>query len=228
MFLGFPCGSAGKESACNARDLGLIPGLWRSPGEGKGYPFQYSGLENSMDYIVHGVAKSWTQLSNFHTGVTCYIYFQLQVSSLSCNVSLHCARHLRMPSCLYEPDSGTFRPLGFPNSRKDFLLDNPMQLNKDNSVHLRRKSNMSTILEFHYRMNWATHRGYNHAPARRQLQLHISNFQNATSTCHFQKCYKNDVQWLYYKYNFQYAPRMCELPLLTNAFLLLDLLQTQS
>ena len=46
---GFPCGSAGKESARNAGDLGLIPGLGRSPGEGKGYPLQYSGLENSMD-----------------------------------------------------------------------------------------------------------------------------------------------------------------------------------
>ena len=56
----FPCGSAGKESACNAGDLGLIPGLGRSPGEGKGYLLQYSGLENSMDYTVHGVAKSWT------------------------------------------------------------------------------------------------------------------------------------------------------------------------
>ena len=57
---GFPCGSAGKESACNAGDLGSIPGLGRSPGEGKGSPLQYSGLENSMDYIVHGVAKSRT------------------------------------------------------------------------------------------------------------------------------------------------------------------------
>ena len=64
--LGFPCGSAGKESACNAGDLGSIPGLGRSPGEGKGYPLQYSGLENSMDCTVHGVAKSRTQLSDFH------------------------------------------------------------------------------------------------------------------------------------------------------------------
>ena len=56
--MGFPGGSAGKESACNAGDLGLIPGLGRSLGEGKGYPLQYSGLENSMDYLVHGVAKS--------------------------------------------------------------------------------------------------------------------------------------------------------------------------
>ena len=54
---GFPCGSAGKESACNAGGLGLILGLGRSPGEGKGYPLQYSGLENSIDSTVHGVAK---------------------------------------------------------------------------------------------------------------------------------------------------------------------------
>ena len=58
--LGLPYGSAGKESACNVGDLGLIPGLGRSPGEGKGYPLQYSGLENSMDCIVHGVTKSQT------------------------------------------------------------------------------------------------------------------------------------------------------------------------
>ena len=106
VFLGFPCGSAGKESACNAGDPSLIPGSGRSagegigyplqyswaslvvqlvknlsamretwvlslgwvpfPGEGKGYPLQYSGLENSMDSTVHGVAKSQTQLRNFH------------------------------------------------------------------------------------------------------------------------------------------------------------------
>ena len=56
--LGFPGDSAGKESACSAGDLGSIPGLGRSPGEGNGYPLQCSGLENSMDYIVHGVTKS--------------------------------------------------------------------------------------------------------------------------------------------------------------------------
>ena len=56
----FPCGSAGKEYTCNVGDLGSIPGLGRSPGEGKGYPLQYSGLENSMDYIGHGVTKSRT------------------------------------------------------------------------------------------------------------------------------------------------------------------------
>ena len=63
---GFPGGSDGKTFDCNMGDLGLIPGLGRSPGEGNGYPLQCSGLENSMDCIVHGVAKGWTQLSNFH------------------------------------------------------------------------------------------------------------------------------------------------------------------
>jgi len=65
--MSFPRGSDGKASACNAGDLGLIPGLGRSPGEGNGNPLQYSCLENSMDRgpwqaIVHGAAKSWTQL----------------------------------------------------------------------------------------------------------------------------------------------------------------------
>ena len=64
--MGFPCGSAGKESTCNAGDLGLIPGLGRFPGEKKDYPFQYSGLKNFMETIVHGVAKSGTRLSDFH------------------------------------------------------------------------------------------------------------------------------------------------------------------
>ena len=57
---GFPCGSAGKEFICNAGDLGSVPVFGRSPGEGKAYPLQYSGLENSMDCIVHGITKSWT------------------------------------------------------------------------------------------------------------------------------------------------------------------------
>ena len=62
----FPSGSASKESTCSIGDLGSILGLGRSPGEGKGYPLQYSGLENFMDCIVHGVAKSRTRLSDFH------------------------------------------------------------------------------------------------------------------------------------------------------------------
>ena len=63
---GFPRSSAGKESTCNVGDLGSIPGLERPSGEGKAYPLQYSGLENSVDCTVHEVAKSWTRLSDFH------------------------------------------------------------------------------------------------------------------------------------------------------------------
>ena len=63
---GFHGGSGGKEPACNTGDLGLIPGLGRTPGEGNGYTRQYSGLENSMDCTVHRVAKSWTPLRDFH------------------------------------------------------------------------------------------------------------------------------------------------------------------
>ena len=63
----FPGGSAGKESARNIGDLGSIPGLGRSRRGGKGYPLQYSGLENSLDCRVHGVTKSQTQLSDFHS-----------------------------------------------------------------------------------------------------------------------------------------------------------------
>ena len=66
MAAGFPCGSDGKESTCSAGDLGSILGSGRSPGEGKGYPLQYSGMENSMDCIVHRVTKSQTLLSDFH------------------------------------------------------------------------------------------------------------------------------------------------------------------
>ena len=64
--MGFRGGSAGKESACNAGDLGSIPELGRSPGEGKGYPLQYSGLENSIGCTIHGVTKSGAWLSNIH------------------------------------------------------------------------------------------------------------------------------------------------------------------
>ena len=75
--MGFPDSSVGKESACNAGDASLIPGLGRSAGEGIGYPLQYSGLENSMDCIVHGVAKSQTRLSNFHFHFRSLSYVEL-------------------------------------------------------------------------------------------------------------------------------------------------------
>ena len=78
----FPGGSAGKESAWNAGDLGLTPGLRRSPGEGKGYPLHYSGLENSMNCVDHGVAKSQIQLSDFHFHFK--TWKESSVQSLSC------------------------------------------------------------------------------------------------------------------------------------------------
>ena len=81
----FPGGSAGKESSHNVTDLGLIPKLGRSPGEGNGFPLQYSGLENSMDCVVHGVLKSWTQLSDFHT---------MHLYSISDTILLHILPHL--------------------------------------------------------------------------------------------------------------------------------------
>ena len=64
--MGFPDSSVGKESTCSAGDPNLIPGLGRSPGEGKDYPLQNSGLENFMDCIVHGILKNRTRLSDFH------------------------------------------------------------------------------------------------------------------------------------------------------------------
>ena len=74
--VGFPCGSAGKESACNVGDLGLIPGLGKSPGEGKGYPLQYSGPENFMDCMVHEVAKSWKWLGDFNFLTSVHYYWK--------------------------------------------------------------------------------------------------------------------------------------------------------
>ena len=78
MHIGFPDSSTGKESTCNAGDPGLIPGSGRCSGEGNSYPLQYSGLENSMDCIGHGVEKSRTRLSNFHFQFI-YIYFTTNI-----------------------------------------------------------------------------------------------------------------------------------------------------
>ena len=62
----FPCGSAGKEFACNVGDLGSIPGLGRTPGEGTGYPLQYSMDYTGLQRVRYNTMKSWTQLSDFH------------------------------------------------------------------------------------------------------------------------------------------------------------------
>ena len=102
MVLYIPCGSAGKESACNAGDLGSIPGLGRSPGEGKGYPLQDSGLENFMDYVVHGFTKNRTQLSGFQFSYTflsiCFV-FGCAGSSLLRRLFSSCCRRGLLRSC---------------------------------------------------------------------------------------------------------------------------------
>ena len=82
--MGFPCDSAAKGSTCTVGDLSLIPGLGRSPGEEKGYPLPYSGLENSMDCTVPGVAKSWTRLC----------YFQLSTKTTSSLRTRGCVHQL--------------------------------------------------------------------------------------------------------------------------------------
>ena len=83
--MGFPDGSDSNECFCNVGELGLIPGLGRAPGEGNGYPLQYSCLENAMDRgvwkaTVRGVAKSQIQLSNFTLCIICIqMYTQIMV-----------------------------------------------------------------------------------------------------------------------------------------------------
>ena len=93
----FPGGSAGKESARNIGDLGSIPGLGRSRRGGKGYPLQYSGLENSLDCIVHGVAKSRTRLSDSH-----FTFFSKNKQPASPGSCSQPGSHLHTPclSCL--------------------------------------------------------------------------------------------------------------------------------
>ena len=104
-FLDFPGGSVGKEFACNAGDLGLIPGLGRSPGEGKGYPLQYSGLENSMDCIVHGLKESDTteQLSRSLTITWMFFLWAIGRSGADYSLILFYRVHLFMACILLQP-----------------------------------------------------------------------------------------------------------------------------
>ena len=115
VFWGFPGGSAGKESTCNAGDLDSIPGLGRSPGEGKGYPPQHSGLENSKDYIVHGVSKSQTQLSDFHfhflLGLTRLITLQSKGFSRVCSNAGEGVEK-REPSCTVGGNANQYNHYG--------------------------------------------------------------------------------------------------------------------
>ena len=80
--VGFPDSSVGKESACNTGDPSSVPGLGRSPGEGKGYSLQYSGPEKSMDCVVHEVTKRRARLSDFH------FHFQYSIDDLIREVNL--------------------------------------------------------------------------------------------------------------------------------------------
>ena len=128
--LGFPCGSAGKESACNAGDLGSIPELGRSLREGNGYPLQYSGLENSMDCIVHGVTKSRTRLATFTRSV--YVitppgWSSLELGPSQPSTSPCCSTHLpllapgqRLPGLLTPASVHASACLHFPPSWAQF------------------------------------------------------------------------------------------------------------
>ena len=107
--MGFPGGSAGKKSVCSSGDLGSIPGLGRSPGEGNGYPLQYSGPRNPMDCIVYGVAKSWTQLSNFHFPRSTCTYRLLHYQHLPSEQHICCGED---KGCLFITQSPQF-PLCF-------------------------------------------------------------------------------------------------------------------
>ena len=101
VFLGFPGGSAGKESTCNAGDLGSIPVLGRPPGERKHYPLQYSGLENSMDYIAHGRIAEWDTTEDFH-----FPFFSVVLEFSGLSLSSSCPPHfpvlqfLLLPACV--------------------------------------------------------------------------------------------------------------------------------
>ena len=96
-FLSFPGGSAGKESACNAGDPSLIPGFGRSPGEGKGYPLQFSGLKNSMDHIGHGTESDMTEQLSFSLFML-YIYMSV------CSILFNC-KNLCSHICCYNSSS---------------------------------------------------------------------------------------------------------------------------
>ena len=133
VFLGFADSSAGKESTHSARDLRSIPGLRRSPGEGKGYPLQYSGLENSTNCIVHGVAKSQTRLSDFHFYFVCrcasvlnrfsrvgllataWTIAQEAPRSMGFSRQLLCARHQKSQ----HPGGGYYYYLHFTNAKTE-------------------------------------------------------------------------------------------------------------
>ena len=112
--MGFPGSSASKESACNVGDLGLIPGLGRSPGQGNGYPLQCSGLESFMDCIVHGVAKSQTWLSNFHLHPLQYSWASLVAQLVKNPDACNTGDPGLIPGLGRSPEEGKGYPLQYP------------------------------------------------------------------------------------------------------------------
>ena len=128
VYVGLPLWSAGKESVRNVGDLGSIPGLGRYPGEGKGYPLQYSGPENSMDCIVQGVAKSQTWLSDFHF----QCMFQCYSLKLSQPLLPLCPKLCSL--CLHNSESFKISSLNHTTSlpraekRTEWLHGNPLGL----------------------------------------------------------------------------------------------------
>ena len=132
---GFPHSSLGKESACNAEDPGSIPGLGRSPGEGKGYPLQYSGLENSMDY-VRGVAKSRTRLSYLHLHLhhTAYWRWTTDWALLHLGINRRDRQtrwltHLRSGN--QSPDLGSHRVSHYPSPKFQTWVFHTQKLQKE-------------------------------------------------------------------------------------------------
>ena len=113
LIWGLPCGSAGKESACNVGDPGLIPGLGRPPGEGKNYLLQYSGLENPMDCIVRWFTKSQTQLSDFH--------FHLHIN-MECNMEAFFLFFLRKTKWGNFYNLKNSKPILFETKRNSSIL----------------------------------------------------------------------------------------------------------
>ena len=142
--MGFTCGWVGKESSFNAGDLGSIPGLWKSPEEGKGYPFQYSGLENSMDSIVHGVTKSQTQLSGFHLHFHSVQFISDAQSCLTLCNPMDCS----MPGSLSITNSWSLLKLMSIESAMPFdhlILCRPLLLLPSNFPSIRVFSNESVL-----------------------------------------------------------------------------------
>ena len=113
VFLGFPCGSAGKESTCHGGDLGSIPELGKSSGEGKGYSPKYSGLENSMDCIVHGGHKSQTRLATFTNHFDHCTNFAPDIQHSTCNLIFP-----HFPPCSCLKPMGTRSPSTIPDFHK--------------------------------------------------------------------------------------------------------------